>query len=142
MSPKKIGLVAAAVAVLGAGAVAGASLAGAATTSPSDQSYGAYGSGRSGGDGHGPGGEGGPRGGSPDTPVTGAQKTAVVDAVTAKYPSVSVLSVRKDPDGSYDALGTKAGQPVMYDVSKDLKTITESTHGPGGQKPGAPPAQG
>ena len=37
-------------------------------------------------------------------------------------------SVRKDPDGSYDVLGTKDGSPVMFDVSADLKTITENTH--------------
>jgi hypothetical protein len=135
MSPKKIGLVIATVAVLGAGAVAGASLAGAATKSPTAQSYG---KGPGGWDGGRPGsGEGGGRGGpSQDTPVTGAQKDEVVAAVTAKHPTVTILSVRKDPDGSFDALGTRSGAPVMYDVSKDLKTITENAHRPGGHGPG------
>ena len=40
--------------------------------------------------------------------------------------------MRKDPDGSYDALGTKAGAPVFFDVSADLKTVTAATRGPGG----------
>jgi hypothetical protein len=135
MSPKKIGLVVAAVAVLGAGAVAGASLAGAATKSPTAQTYGegpgGWGGGRPGS------GEGGrPGGPSQDTPVTGSEKDKVVAAVKAKYPSVTIQSVRQDPDGSYDALGTKSGSPVMYDVSKDLKTILENTHAPGGHGPG------
>jgi hypothetical protein len=36
-------------------------------------------------------------------------------------------SVRKDPDGSYDVLGTKAGANVMLDVSADLATITQNS---------------
>ena len=40
--------------------------------------------------------------------------------------------MRKDPDGSYDAIGTKAGSPVFYDVSKDLKTVTASAGRAGG----------
>ena len=54
-----------------------------------------------------------------------------------------MTSVRKDPDGSYDVLGTKAGANVMFDVSADLATITEHTGGPGGMgggKHGAPGA--
>lgn len=78
------------------------------------------------------GGPGGGPGASRDTPVTGAEATKVKSAVTAKNPSVTITDVRKDPDGSYDALGTKSGSPVFYDVSKDLATITERTGGPGG----------
>jgi hypothetical protein len=74
---------------------------------------------------------GGPGGGSADTPVTGDEQTKVAAAVKAKDSSVTVTSVRKDPDGSYDAFGTKAGAQVMYDVSADLKTITEHTRGAG-----------
>ena len=128
MSPKKIGLALAAVAALGAGAVAAASLAGAATNSSSSPAYGegqrGYGEG-----GH---GHGGPGGGSQDSPVTGAELTKVKDAVKAKDSSVSVKSVRQDPDGSYDVFGTKDGAPVMLEVSKDLETVTENTGGPGG----------
>ena len=136
MSPKKIGLAVAAVAALGAGAVAGASLASAAGNDPTTSAYG------EGQRGPGEGGRG-PGGGSHDTPVTGAELTKVKDAVKAKDSSVSVQSVRQDPDGSYDVFGTKDGSPVMLEVSKDLKTITENTGGhrgghggPGG--PGGP----
>ena len=77
------------------------------------------------------GGRGGGKGGhgvaSQDTPVTGDEATKVTDAVRAKFADVTIDSVRKDPDGSYDALGTKAdGTKVMYDVSTDLATITEN----------------
>lgn len=75
------------------------------------------------------------RGGGPsaDTPVTGAEKTKVVTAVEAAYDGVTITEVRQDPDGSYDALGTDADDnPVFYDVSEDLTTITEHTGGPGG----------
>ncbi|WP_050346886.1 hypothetical protein [Arsenicicoccus sp. oral taxon 190] len=87
----------------------------------------------------------GDHGGSQDTAVTGAEATKVKDAVTAKDSSVTITEVRKDPDGSYDALGTKAGQQVFFDVSKDLKTITQRDQGAGrrggdqgqqGQQPG------
>src|SRR3954453_3950158 len=70
-----------------------------------------------------------------DTPVTGATLTKVTAAVKAKDSTVTVTSVRMDPDGSYDVFGTKAGANVMLEVSKDHKTITTSTGrggGPGG----------
>ncbi|HKG50451.1 MAG TPA: hypothetical protein VKB14_08425 [Actinomycetales bacterium] len=89
------------------------------------------------GGGHGRGGHG--RGGSADTPVTGSEAAKVTAAVKAKDSAVSVTSVRKDPDGSYDVLGTKSGTQVFYDVSKDLKTITQNTFG-GGQSDAAPSA--
>ena len=81
----------------------------------------------------GPGGKGGP-GASQDTPVTGDEATKVSAAVTAKDSAVTVDSVRKDPDGSYDVLGTKAGSPVMFDVSADLATITENVRPADGGK--------
>jgi hypothetical protein len=71
-------------------------------------------------------------GGGNDTPVTGAALTKVTAAVKAKDSAVTVTSVRMDPDGSYDVIGTKAGANVMLEVSKDLKTITTNTRG-GGQ---------
>ena len=95
----------------------------------------------------GKGGHGGP-GASQDTPVTGDEATKVSAAVTAKDSAVTVDSVRKDPDGSYDVLGQKAGSPVMFDVSADLATITENVrpadggngprggHGPQGAQDG------
>lgn len=83
--------------------------------------------------------------GSNDTPVTGTELTNVKDAVKAKDSAITVTQVRKDPDGSYDVFGTKSGSPVMLEVSKDLKTISVNSHGPGngpGDVPGAavPPA--
>ena len=84
----------------------------------------------------GPGGghQGGGGGGSNDTPVTGTALATVTAAVKAKDSAVTVTSVRMDPDGSYDVFGTKAGAPVMLEVSKDLKTITTRTGGPGGPR--------
>ena len=60
----------------------------------------------------------------------------MTDAVTAYDDAITVDSVLEDPDGSYDVLGTKDGEPVMLEVSADLATITERTGGPGG--PGGP----
>ncbi len=95
---------------------------------------------RTGGPGGGHGGPGGP-GGSQDAAVTGSEADKVIAAVKAKDSAVTVTTVRKDPDGSYDALGTKAGSPVFFDVSADLKTVTAATGGPGGG-PGGPAAPG
>lgn len=94
-----------------------------------------------GGPGGGHGGKGGPGGASQDTPVTGDEATKVSAAVTAKDSTVTVTEVRKDPDGSYDVLGTKAGAPVMFDVSADLATVTVNAGpqgGPAGGRHGAP----
>jgi hypothetical protein len=78
-------------------------------------------------------GRGGPGGASHDTPVTGDEAAKASAAVTAKDSTVTVTSVRKDPDGSYDVLGTKAGANVMYDVSADLATVSQAqTGGKGG----------
>jgi hypothetical protein len=66
-------------------------------------------------------------GGSSDTAVTGDEAAKVRAAVTAKDSAVTVTAVRKDPDGSYDVAGTKAGANVMFDVSADLATVTENT---------------
>ncbi|MCU1596007.1 MAG: hypothetical protein JWO12_3399 [Frankiales bacterium] len=75
--------------------------------------------------GGGRGGPGGNRGAGTDTAVTGTPADDVKAAVKAKYSTVTITTVRKDADGSYDALGTDAGgNRVFYDVSADLKTIT------------------
>ncbi|MBP6995098.1 MAG: hypothetical protein KBB39_03040 [Phycicoccus sp.] len=79
----------------------------------------------------GAGGRGG-MGGSQDTPVTGDEADKVIAAVQAQDSAATITQVRMDPDGSYDAIGTKDGSPVMYDVSADLATITENTAMGGG----------
>ncbi len=79
----------------------------------------------------GPGGMG--AGDSERTPVTGAELAEVAAAVTGKDSSVTVVGVRKDADGSFDVFGTKSGDRVMFEVSADLQTITESS-GPGGHR--------
>ena len=57
-----------------------------------------------------------------------------IDAVKAKDSSATIDTVRKDPDGSYDALGTTSdGAKVMFEVSADLATITQGQGGQGGQ---------
>ncbi len=70
------------------------------------------------------------------TAVTGGELAKVTKAVKAKDSAVSVTSVRKEADGSYKVFGTKAGSPVAFDVSKDLKTITAKAcpGGPGGAR--------
>ena len=77
------------------------------------------------------GGRGGHGGGGTHTAVTGTELAKVTAAVEAKDSAVTVTTVRKDADGSYDVAGTKAGARVMFDVSTDLETITARTGGPG-----------
>ena len=75
---------------------------------------------------------------SADAAVTGTEADKVKAAVKAKFSTATITTVRKDPDGSYDALGTDtSGARVFYDVSADLKTITAGG-GKGG--PGHAPA--
>lgn len=70
----------------------------------------------------------GGRGGGQHTAVTGDEAQKVIDAVQAKNAGVTISTVQKDSDGSYDAIGTKSdGSKVSYDVSADLATITERT---------------
>ncbi|MDF2093718.1 hypothetical protein P0Y31_15315 [Knoellia sp. 3-2P3] len=94
---------------------------------------------RTGGPG-GHGGHGGGPGGHAHTAVTGDELAKVTAAVKAEDSAVTVQSVRKDPDGSYDVLGTKDGTQVMLEVSKDLKTIETRTGGPGRHGDGQQPA--
>ena len=134
MRTKKFGLAAASTAAVAALLIGGATLANAAdnptpTTSATTSSAAAV-------PGDAATGKGGPQGASQDTPVTGDEATKVSAAVTAKDSTVTVESVRKDPDGSYDVLGTKAGAKVMFDVSADLATVTENAGGPGAGGPG------
>ncbi len=141
VSLRKLGIGAAIVTASAAIVVGGSALANAAARSagvPGAAGYGVpgYGTPGNGAPGYGApgygGGHGRGSGGSADTPVTGAELTKVTNAMKAKDSAVTVTSVRKDPDGSYDVLGTKAGTQVMFEVSKDLKTITQNTH-PGRQ---------
>ena len=77
--------------------------------------------------GHQRGGKGGSVGKAQGTVVTGDEAKKVTDAVVAKNAGVTITVVRKNPDGSYKAIGTKAdGTKVRYDVSSDLATITEA----------------
>ena len=80
-------------------------------------------------------GHGGQGHGMNDTPVTGTALSNVTAAIKAKDSAVTVTAVHKDPDGSYDVDGTKAGSPVMLEVSTDLKTITARTGGKGAATP-------
>jgi hypothetical protein len=114
VSSKKIGLAVAGTAAAGLVVLGGATLADAATKTSATSST--------------PIGYGHP-GASNDTPVTGDELAKVTAAVKAKDSAATVTTVRKDPDGSYDVLATKAGATVMYEVSADLKTITERQGG-------------
>jgi hypothetical protein len=86
--------------------------------------------------GGGPGGPGGPGARHAHTDVTGDELAKVTAAVKAKDAAVTVDSVQKDPDGSYDVHATKDGQPVMFEVSADLATITQGHQGMPGAGPG------
>jgi hypothetical protein len=81
------------------------------------------------------------------TPVTGSEKARVVDAVAGKYPTVKVVAVLQEDDGSYDVMGVRGDRPVRVEVSKDLGTVEMSTGGPGmgmrhGRGFGGPPGWG
>ena len=130
MITKKVATGAAALAAAGTIVAGGAAISNASSeTGGSAAGYGGYGQ-------KAPEGAGGDRQGDRQqgqgrhehTDVTGSEKTKVTDAVKAKDSAVTVQSVRKDPDGSYDVLGTKGGEQVMVEVSADLKTafITEA----------------
>jgi hypothetical protein len=71
----------------------------------------------------------GPKGGGAGqhTDVTGAEADKVIAAVKTKDAAIEVTKVQKDADGSYDAIGTKAGAKVKVDVSADLQTVTVKT---------------
>jgi hypothetical protein len=137
MNIKKLGIGAASLAAVGALVLGGATFASAADnpTPTTQSSAGATSSPDA-------TGKAGQSGGSQDTPVTGEEATKVSAAVTAKDSAVTVESVRKDPDGSYDVLGTKAGARVMFDVSADLATVTENAGGPGMGGKGGPGGMG
>ena len=132
MRTKKFGLAAASTAAVAALLIGGATLANAAdnptpTTSATTSSAAAV-------PGDAATGKGGPQGASQDTPVTGDEAQKVIDAVKAEDSSATIDTVRKDPDGSYDALGTTSdGAKVMFEVSADLATITQGQGGQGGQ---------
>ena len=88
----------------------------------------------------GPGGRGPGRPGHAHTAASAAETAQVKAAIAKKDSGVSIEQVRKDPDGSYDALGTKAGQRVHVEVSKDFATVQVRTGGPGrGERPGPRP---
>ncbi|WP_433796145.1 hypothetical protein [Actinoplanes sp. CA-252034] len=75
----------------------------------------------------GPGrGHGRPGGG---TVVTGAEAAKVTAAVTAEDAAVTVSRVVKGADGAYHVFGTKSGERVHFEVSADLKTVTEGKAG-------------
>src|SRR3954452_13009918 len=95
MSSNKMGLAVGASLAAGALVFGGSALANATSGTSSASGYSANGY------------YGGGRGGSADTPVTGNEAAKVTAAVKAKDSSVTVTSVRRDPDGSYDVLGTR-----------------------------------
>ena len=133
MSWKKLGITAAAVAAAGGLAFGGAALATAAnspSTAGAKSGSAQSGDSQDGRRGNGPQDGRGP-GGHEHTEVTGDELTQVTDAVKAKDSSVTVEEVRKDPDGSYDVMGTKDGKRTMFEVSADKGTVTERAGGPG-----------
>jgi pectate lyase len=132
--PLRKELVITAAAVAAAGALVGGVAAVSSASTPSTVAAGYSGYGPAQGQGY--GGPGGGPGGHEHTAVTGDELTKVTAAVKAKDSAITVTSVQKDPDGSYDVHGTKAGAQVMVEVSKDLKTIEVRTGGPGGRGPG------
>ncbi|GAA4259387.1 hypothetical protein [Dactylosporangium darangshiense] len=119
---RRVGLAAAGVVTAGVFVFGAASLASAETAAPSPGASSGAGSHKNDG-GHGA-----------DTAVTGDELAKVTAAMKAKDSAVTVTTVRKDADGSYDVLGTKDGAKVFYEASADLKTITPSTGRGGGER--------
>ncbi|WP_050346885.1 hypothetical protein [Arsenicicoccus sp. oral taxon 190] len=78
------------------------------------------------------------RHGGRHTPATADETAKVTAAVKAKDSAVTVERVLKDPDGSFHVVGTKAGQRVMVEVSKDLATVEVRTGGWGRRGQGGP----
>jgi len=127
---------AAALVTAGSLAFAGASLASADDSTPSPSSTSSGQDTDSAGDANGSTGSGqgdrGPGMRHRHTEVTGEELSKVEEAVSKKDSAVTIERVMKDPDGSYDVMGTKSGARVMVEVSKDLATIEVRTGGPGG----------
>src|SRR4051794_2140176 len=96
---KRVALAAAGVVTIGGVVLGAASLASADPASPS-RSASSGASTESARPGRG--------GSSADTAVTGDELARVTAAMKAENSAVTVTGVRKDPDGSYDVLGTKA----------------------------------
>jgi hypothetical protein len=131
---RELAITAAAIAAAGALVGGVAAVSSASTTSQvANTGYTSVGS--SEGKGHGYGREG-----HAHTEVAGPELANVTAAVKAKDAAVTIQRVQKDPDGSYDVIGTKDNTPVMLEVSKDLKTIQTRTGGPGGGRDGGQPA--
>jgi hypothetical protein len=129
----RIGVTLVAAAAAGALAVGGAALANAATVTGTPVAAAV-----SNNTGHPWGG-----GWSGGTPVTGDELAKVTAAVQAKDPAFTVITVRKDPAGSYHVFGTTSGTPAGYQVSADLQTITANTgHGGGWGWSGDTPVTG
>lgn len=129
MNPKKLALGAAS--VLAAGAIIGGGAALASADPTPSASASASGASADRGSASGTAGQGRQMGGT-HTDVTGDEAQKVIDAVKAKDSSATIDTVRKDPDGSYDALGTTSdGAKVMFEVSADLATITQGQGGSG-----------
>ena len=120
MMNKRIGLAAAGVVMIGGVVLGAASLASADPATPSSSTSSGV---------NGESGRPGQRGGSTDTAVTGDELAKVTAAMKSKDSAVTITSVRKDPDGTYDVLGTKAGAEIFYDVSTDLRTFTLNAGG-------------
>ncbi|WP_299447934.1 hypothetical protein, partial [uncultured Phycicoccus sp.] len=127
MNPRTLKLAAVSAVTVGVLGVGGASIALAADATPSPNPSASAGTG---GDGD------GKRGGHAHTEVTGDEADKVIAAVEATDSAVTIESVRKDEDGSYDAIGTKDDAKVAFDVSADLATVTERAGGKGGRHGG------
>lgn len=127
MTRRSIKIAAASAAAVGALGIGGATMALAADSATPTPNPSASASGDAVRQGH---------GASTHTAVTGAEADKVIAAVKAKDSAAMIATVREDADGSYDALGSKAGAPVVFEVSKDLKTIEARTRG-GKGGPGA-----
>lgn len=127
MQRKTLKVAAASAVTVGALVAGGATIALAADATPTPSPSASADKGTDGADGD------GKRGGHAHTEVTGDEADKVVAAVEAKDSAVTVESVRKDEDGSYDAMGTRDGEKVAFEVSADLATITERTGGKGGR---------
>lgn len=83
---------------------------------------------------------GGGHGHKRGTPVDATTLASLKKAVAAKDSGVTVEHAMKEQDGTFHAMGTKAGKRVHIEASTDMKTVTVRQSGPGG--PGGPDGHG
>jgi hypothetical protein len=59
-----------------------------------------------------------------NSPVTTSERAQVAAAIQQHDAGITVHAVRRGPDGTFHALGSKAGEPVLAEVSKNHQRVS------------------